>query len=158
MPGNRVYYLHLYLYGILNMTAGLIVFDSNTVFTGYTYDFRMDERHLVVAFHIWFRLNCIFEHACLSWRWVLPLPLLIYSFYLAPRRWFLSWRAILVDSLEYYRVPFFGRLANSFVDDEWGALSICCAAHIIIISPYVKCIFSFCRFTDTLHISLLFFV
>ncbi|PGH23346.1 hypothetical protein AJ80_02599 [Polytolypa hystricis UAMH7299] len=32
---------------------------------------------------------------------------------------FLSWHAYRdVDSLEHYEVPFFGRLANSFVDDE----------------------------------------
>lgn len=30
-----------------------------------------------------------------------------------------TYHIILVDTLDHFEVPFFGRLANSFVDDEW---------------------------------------
>lgn len=73
-----------------------------------------------VRFHAWqssMLFTVIFViHLILSWSSVLSWMLFVFDIGLIV---FLARRAYLdVDTLEHYEVPFFGRIANRFVDDE----------------------------------------
>ncbi|CAL5872585.1 uncharacterized protein PFLUO_LOCUS6850 [Penicillium psychrofluorescens] len=73
-----------------------------------------------VRFHAW-QSSMLFTvifilHLILSWSSFLSRALFIIDLVIIG---FLSMKAYLgVDTLEHFEVPFFGRLANSFVDDE----------------------------------------
>lgn len=86
------------------------------------------ELSLLDIVHYRYRINRLPQHACLP-RWWVFRGFLHRSCSLAGKMDLVLTTLSPVDTLDHFEVPFFGHLANSFVDDEW-AWTICLSLRI----------------------------